>query len=252
MKTLNKTDIGLGLVRNRIVPSTAEFNSLFLQINSLISKNTIQGDLTTLSHPNVTINSGTSNVEIDLTEINILKINVDSDNYSISLINGEEGVPFYFKFSNNDSYDITWTNLRTFDGMNPGLSFSSNGNPSITIIEIIRLGNFYYLKNIYREDPLETLNSVVSKLNIGLDSTISNITGILGRDSGGNPISYTLGTNGALLNGTTVTNNIGDLSSVYEYVFEIPQDFTNRFLDYILYTISFLEPDLNNFYIKLT
>lgn len=253
MTELNKTHIGLGKVRNKITPSIEEFSSLETKVNRLIQEGEISGTLSSLHKDNdeVAYVDSTSTFIFNLTSIKTVKILMDEDSKVFELVGGEQGLPTFFEIRNPGTYNVFWKNLRFPNGDSPGLSINTNGGePSKTIMEVVKLGNFYYMIGIYRDLPEYTLQDLVLELNNTFDSTLSRITGDLGlvterfsvKDINSEVIS--LGT-------ISLFDNEEYIQSGYSFVLDIPGDILDTFYpQFIVPIIDKLETDTTKYYIN--
>lgn len=137
MNKLNKSEIGLGEVRNRVAPSMEEYEMIVNKLSELVSNEEVTGDISTLDNdPRVTTFINPSNslesYIIDLDKVSKVKIRVDEDNKRIVLVGGLQGKPIIFEFINTASHDISWNNLRVSGGLSPGLSIVPYVPPTLT------------------------------------------------------------------------------------------------------------------------
>lgn len=252
MIELNKAHIGLGKVRNKITPSIEEFNSLETKVDQLTQNGTIEGTISELhTNSEVALTEGTPELTLNLTSIKTVKILMDKDDYSLILSGGQEGLPIFFEISNPGSYNLYWSNLRVPYGDNPGLAITTNGGePSKTILEIVKLGNFYYMIGIYRDEPEYTLQDLVLELNNTFDSTLTRITGEVGilterfsvNDTNLDIIS---------LGSISLFDNSDYVQSGYSFVLDIPSSIMETFHpNFIRPIIDKLETDTTKYYIN--
>lgn len=255
MRKLTKERIGLNKVRNQISPSVTEFGVLQTKVDALVQPNIIEGYINTLNHPQVIHNDQVKTAEINLNTIKTVRIVMNSDDYVMTLTGGEEGKTLYFEFLNEGSYDLKWSNLRVQFGTNPGLSFkspSAGSDPSITILEIVKLGNFYYLMNNYKQRAALTLPELQTKLNDTISQQENQIKVFSGRDSSGQPLSYSLGPNGGLFHDTIVSTDPNSLAPDYLFYLEVPKFLTDAYYSQVIAPIIHeVSPDITNYYIKL-
>lgn len=255
MRKLTKERIGLNKVRNQISPSVTEFGVLQHKVDTLAQPNIIEGYVNTIHHPQVSRNELTKTIEINLNTIKTVRIVMNADDYKINLIGGEEGKTVYFEFLNEGSYDLKWGNLRVQFGTNPGLSFKSptaGSDPSITILEVVKLGNFYYLMNNYKQRSNLTLSELQLKLNDTISQQGNQIRVLSGRDNSGQPLNYSLGPNGGLFHDTIISVNSDSLAPDYLFYLEIPKSLTDAYYSQIIAPIIHeVSSDITNYYIKL-
>jgi hypothetical protein len=253
MIELNKAHIGLGKVRNKITPSIEEFTSLETKINKLIQDGTIQGTLSTLHDENSNVSYDNTNFEysVNLTSVKVVKILMDVDEKILDLSGGEEGLPIFVEISNPASFNLSWKNLRAPYGDNPGLSITTNGGEaSKTILEIVKLGNFYYMIGIYRDEPEYTLQDLVLELNNTFDSTLTRITGEIGVLTERFTVQD-LGLDTIGLETITIFDNSEYLQSGYTFILDIPETIMDIFHpNFIVPIIDKLETDTTKYYIN--
>lgn len=254
MRELNKTLIGLGKVRNRITPSIEEFSILELKYKNLSQTEIIQGTLSELPEisSNISEDSISGDYTINLDTVNIIKVLLDEDSKFINLVGGPQGKSVYVEISNPGSYNLFWKNLRSENGSNPSPSITTvEGESSLTVLEIVRLGNFYYLMGIYREDPPYTLEDLVTELNLTFDEESFRIEGYEGalterfviKDVGGETLD---------LGSVALYDNDSYTQSGYSFILDIPKDITDIFYPkFIVPIIDKLEKDKNKYYINI-
>lgn len=72
----------------------------------------------------------------------------------ITFMGAEEGKTFFVEIINYGDSSIYWKNLNSFGGDNPGLSIVDEivEEPAVTLMEIVRVGESYYLLSINRDN----------------------------------------------------------------------------------------------------
>jgi hypothetical protein len=253
MRGLDKSQIGLGKVRNQIAPSIDEFSILELKYKQLTESNDIVGSLSTLdtSNDNVSYDVDSDTFTLNMDGVNVAKILVNEDSKTIKLVGGLQGKAMFFEFENLGSNNLYWENLRVENGSNPSLSITTNGGePSKTVIEVVKLGNFYYMIGIYREEPEYTLPDLVNELNEKFDIENYRISGsdgvVLERfkvtDSGGDTIT---------LGSITLSDNQDYVESGYDFILDIPEELVDLYYPaFMLPIIDQLETDKTKYYIN--
>lgn len=253
-KELNKSFLGLSKVRNETAPSILEFSLLEKNYLKLSEKKVLNGTLSSLSSTyssSINFDPVTLNLSINTESVHIIKIIMDREGYNITLSGGIQGVPTLFEISNPGSYNLFWNNLRVENGENPALSISvGGGEPSKTILEVIKLGNFYYLIGIYRDNPAYTLEDLVNELNMTFDDSLFRIQGYIG-GSLERFILKDLGLETITLGTITLSDNLEYNISGFSFALDIPSGLYNTFYKrFMVPIIDKLEKDTTKYYIN--
>lgn len=257
MKRINKTELGLGKLRNEILPTKLESNKLLEVYTNLTKVST--SDIKLESDPSNSDNIMTLDYGIHST----YRLHVDKPNYLINFTGGEEGKSFYLEVLNYGSHSLGINKLRSTFGKDLSIVVAKDSLPTVpkylnpfnmeleeskiqglTIYEFVLLGGNYYLVNLFRDDIPITLKDIESYINVKWNNSSIGYNSVRIIESPGKKLVE------LQLNSSETINSSNDFIELYgDQIYEESKYKYTVYISetYNTYYRKFLEKELNEY-----